>query len=55
MVGRCRAHGRLLVVAAAWALPFAWVAVALLAGPSDGTVISDSTAMLDDATAGATP
>ncbi len=28
---------RLLVIAVAWALPVAWVAAALLAGPSDGT------------------
>jgi two-component system NarL family sensor kinase len=32
--------GRLLVVAAAWAIPVAWIAVALLSGPSDGTAVS---------------
>jgi signal transduction histidine kinase len=37
---------RLLVVAAAWALPIAWAAVALLSGPSDGTTISPAGAML---------
>ncbi len=37
---------RLLVVAAAWAIPIAWIAVALLSGPSDGTMISPSGAML---------
>ena len=31
---------RLLVIAAAWAVPVAWVSVALLSGPSDGTTIS---------------
>ena len=31
---------RLLVVAAAWVLPLAWVAFALLGGPSDGTSLS---------------
>jgi signal transduction histidine kinase len=30
---------RLLVIAAAWALPVAWLVVALAAGPSDGTVV----------------
>lgn len=39
--------GRVLVVLAAWVLPVAWVTGALLAGPSDGTVISSSA--LDDA------
>ena len=34
--------GRVLVVLAAWVLPVAWVTGALLAGPSDGTVISSS-------------
>ena len=38
--------GRVLVVLAAWVLPVAWVTGALLAGPSDGTVISSSA--LDD-------
>ena len=33
---------RLLVVAAAWAIPAVWIAGALLAGPSDGTVVSSS-------------
>jgi signal transduction histidine kinase len=37
---------RLLVVAAAWAVPVAWSAVALLSGPSDGTTISPAGAML---------
>ncbi len=37
---------RLLVVAAAWAVPIAWTAVALLSGPSDGTTVSPSGAML---------
>jgi signal transduction histidine kinase len=32
--------GRFLVVAAAWAIPVAWIAVALLSGPSDGTAVS---------------
>ena len=36
------------MIAAAWVIPFAWIAVALLSGPSDGTSISDSTAMLDE-------
>ena len=31
---------RLLVLAAAWAVPVGWVLVALLAGPSDGTSVS---------------
>jgi two-component system NarL family sensor kinase len=31
---------RLLVLAAAWAVPVVWVLVALLAGPSDGTSVS---------------
>ena len=31
---------RLLVVVAAWAVPVAWISVALLSGPSDGTTIS---------------
>lgn len=31
---------RLLVLAAAWAVPVCWVLVALLAGPSDGTSLS---------------
>ena len=31
---------RLLVIAVAWALPFAWIAAALLSGPSDGTWLS---------------
>ncbi len=39
---------RLIVIAAAWAIPFAWIAVALLSGPSDGTTISHSTAMLGE-------
>ncbi|MET0524867.1 MAG: sensor histidine kinase [Nocardioides sp.] len=39
---------RLIVIAAAWAIPFAWIAVALLSGPSDGTTISHPTAMLDE-------
>ncbi len=30
---------RLLVIAAAWALPVAWLVAALSAGPSDGTVV----------------
>jgi signal transduction histidine kinase len=34
--------GKVLVVVAAWFLPVAWVSGALLAGPSDGTVISTS-------------
>ncbi len=34
--------GRVLVVLAAWVLPVAWVTGALLAGPSDGTVVSSS-------------
>ena len=34
------------MVAAAWAIPIAWIAVALLSGPSDGTMISPSGAML---------
>ena len=38
--------GRVLVVLAAWVFPVAWVTGALLAGPSDGTVISSSA--LDD-------
>jgi two-component system, NarL family, sensor kinase len=38
--------GRVLVVLAAWVLPVAWVTGALLAGPSDGTVVSSSA--LDD-------
>jgi hypothetical protein len=32
--------GRVLVIVAAWIFPVAWVAGALLAGPSDGTVVS---------------
>ena len=32
--------GRVLVVLAAWIFPVVWVAGALLAGPSDGTVVS---------------
>jgi two-component system NarL family sensor kinase len=35
--------GRVLVVVAAWVFPVAWITGALLAGPSDGTVISSST------------
>ena len=31
---------RLLIVAAAWVVPAAWLAVALSAGPSDGTLVS---------------
>ncbi|HWM73978.1 MAG TPA: sensor histidine kinase [Nocardioides sp.] len=31
---------RLVVLAAAWAIPVVWVVVALLSGPSDGTTIS---------------
>ncbi len=31
---------RLLVISAAWAIPVVWVVLALLAGPSDGTTIS---------------
>jgi two-component system, NarL family, sensor kinase len=31
---------RLLIVAAAWVVPAAWLAVALTAGPSDGTLVS---------------
>jgi len=38
--------GRVLAVLAAWVFPVAWVTGALLAGPSDGTVISSSA--LDD-------
>jgi two-component system, NarL family, sensor kinase len=38
--------GKALVVLAAWIFPVAWVTGALLAGPSDGTVISSSA--LDD-------
>ena len=37
---------RVLVVAAAWAIPIAWIAVALLSRPSDGTLISPSGSML---------
>ncbi len=32
------------MIAVAWALPFAWIAAALLSGPSDGTSLSSSTA-----------
>ena len=34
--------GRLLVLAAAWVLPVAWLLLALTAGPSDGTRLSSS-------------
>jgi hypothetical protein len=34
--------GRVLVVVAAWVFPVVWVTGALLAGPSDGTVLSSS-------------
>ncbi|HET9423676.1 MAG TPA: sensor histidine kinase, partial [Nocardioides sp.] len=37
---------RVLVVAAAWAIPIAWIAGALLSGPSDGTTISPPSSML---------
>ena len=37
---------RLLVVTAAWVVPIAWTAVALLSGPSDGTTVSPAGAML---------
>ena len=33
---------RLLVIAAAWAFPVAWIALALLSGPSDGTTLARS-------------
>jgi two-component system NarL family sensor kinase len=33
---------RLLIVAVAWVVPAAWVALALMAGPSDGSVISET-------------
>lgn len=39
---------RLLAVAAAWAAPVAWAAVALSSGPSDGTAISPPGAALGD-------
>ncbi len=36
---------RLLVIVAAWAVPVAWVAIALLSGPSDGTTVSPTTGL----------
>ena len=39
---------KLAILLAAWAIPFAWVAVALSAGPTDGTAISSPTAWLVD-------
>ncbi|HET9944014.1 MAG TPA: hypothetical protein VFR56_00060, partial [Actinomycetes bacterium] len=39
---------RLLLIAAAWALPVAWVVVALSAGPSDGSVVWRSPLTSDD-------
>ena len=35
---------RWVVVTAAWATPLAWITIALLSGPSDGTVVSSPTA-----------
>ena len=39
---------RLLLIAAAWALPVAWVLVALSAGPSDGSVVWSSPLTSDE-------
>ena len=39
-----QARHRWAVVTAAWAAPLAWVTIALLSGPSDGTVVSSPTA-----------
>jgi two-component system NarL family sensor kinase len=39
---------RSVLIAAAWAMPIAWFAVALLCGPTDGTSVSDPTAALGD-------
>jgi signal transduction histidine kinase len=39
---------RVLVVAAAWAIPIVWIAVALLSGPSDGTAVSPPASMLGE-------
>ena len=36
---------RLLVIVAAWAVPVAWVTLALLSGPSDGTTVSPTTGL----------
>ena len=41
-IGTMSRARRLLVVAAAWAIPAVWILGALLAGPSDGTVVSSS-------------
>jgi signal transduction histidine kinase len=40
---------RWAVVTAAWATPLAWITVALLSGPSDGTVVSSPTAWVGTA------
>src|SRR5687767_2124244 len=37
---------KLFVVAVAWAAPVAWIAAALLSGPSDGTTITRSLGVL---------
>ena len=40
---------RWVVVTAAWATPLAWITIALLSGPSDGTVVSSPTAWVGTA------
>lgn len=37
---------RLTVIVVAWVAPAAWIAAALLSGPSDGTLISRPTALV---------
>jgi len=37
---------RMVVLAVAWAIPFAWTAVALTSGPSDGTAVSSPAGVL---------